>query len=494
MIDPDLLADRYRPLSPLGSGGMGEVWLAEDTLLERRVAVKRLYAGAVPDPIQLARMMREAKLAARLDHPNAVTLHDVVVVDGHPHLIMQYVAGTTLTQLMETGPLPIGDVARIGAQVAQALAGAHEIGIVHRDVKPGNILLDGKGRALLADFGVSRSASDATLTQTGAFLGTPGYLAPEIAQGGMASAASDVYALGATLYAAVEGRPPFDDGSGNHLAVLAQILTRPVPRPVRAGGLTDIIMAMLGPDPVARPPAESVAAHLGRIDAIPSSRVPADEAPTVSVFGDRRGEPDGPGMLTPPGVGSSEPFESLVGALDYSQRLTDGWCGDLEVWQDLVVDEIGPQLRPGDKIDLFVPSLHHLAGPAGAALSRRAARSLTTPRPGVTIVLADRIISAWSAGARVLSATVRFSDVRQVVNDVHADGGEDYHGIAVLTVNGPWPILFSNRADLRFLRYLLTGRLLGTIRPDWDGDRVAHWWVADGQGGWRREAAWPPDD
>src|SRR5207248_779710 len=182
--------------------------------------------------------VREAKLAARLDHPNAVTVYDLVVENGVPHVIMQFVSGQTLATLIASGPLSLAQTAYVGSSVAKALAEAHALGIVHRDVKPANILIDERGRAYLGDFGIARRDTDTALTQTGSFLGTPGYLAPEVARGSGASAASDVYSLGATLYAAIEGRPPFDDDGANMLALLARIITeRPTP-PRRAGPLT----------------------------------------------------------------------------------------------------------------------------------------------------------------------------------------------------------------------------------------------------------------
>jgi serine/threonine protein kinase len=250
-----VLAGRYELMRLLGRGGMGEVWLAHDMLLDRPVAVKRITSVA-PDAAIIKRAMREAQLAGRLSHPNAVAVHDVVVLDGLPNVIMEYVAGTTLADRIADGPRAPSEAAALLAQVAAGLAAAHGIGVVHRDVKPANILIDGHGTAKLADFGIARADSHPGLTQSGMVVGTVAYMAPEVARGSLAVPASDVWSLGATLYCAVEGHPLFD--APNTLAVLAQLITKPAPRASRAGELTDLIARMLQSDPADRPSADEV--------------------------------------------------------------------------------------------------------------------------------------------------------------------------------------------------------------------------------------------
>ena len=184
----DLVAGRYRLLEVVGSGGMGAVWRARDERLHRTVAVKQLpvVLGLSPAETDLAnqRAMREARITARLSHPYAVSVYDVVEHDGRPCIVMQFLPSVTLATVQrDGGPLDPGEAAKVGAQVASALAAAHEVGITHRDVKPGNILIDDDGTAMISDFGISRALGDATLTSTGLIHGTPTFIAPEVARG-----------------------------------------------------------------------------------------------------------------------------------------------------------------------------------------------------------------------------------------------------------------------------------------------------------------------
>ncbi|MDQ4010878.1 MAG: serine/threonine protein kinase [Actinomycetota bacterium] len=244
-------------LDRIGSGGMGVVWQARDERLQRLVAVKQLLLAPDLNPGETEearlRALREARIAARLQHPNAIVVYDVAEHDGEPCLVMEYLPARSLAAVLnERCFLPVGEVASIGAQVASALAAAHAAQIVHRDVKPGNILITNGGTAKITDFGVSRAAGDVTVTQTGMMAGTPAYLAPEVARGQVPTTASDVFSLGATLYAAVEGRAPFGEGN-NQLALLHAVAAGEVPPPLHAGPLFAVLMSLLAKDPAARP-------------------------------------------------------------------------------------------------------------------------------------------------------------------------------------------------------------------------------------------------
>ncbi|MFB9907142.1 serine/threonine-protein kinase [Allokutzneria oryzae] len=253
------LAGRYRLEDRIGSGAMGIVWRATDELLSRTVAVKQLLLPPGMDAEEAEeatlRAMREGRIAARLHHPNAITVFDVVQSQGVPWLVMEYLPSQSLAALVhERGPLEPREVAKIGFQVATALAAAHEAGIMHRDIKPGNVLIGPGGTVKITDFGISRATGDATLTQTGMLSGTPAYLAPEVADGEEPGMASDVFSLGSTLYAAVEGVPPFGLNE-NTFALLRAVAACEVREPERAGELTDLLACLLTRDPKARPTA-----------------------------------------------------------------------------------------------------------------------------------------------------------------------------------------------------------------------------------------------
>jgi eukaryotic-like serine/threonine-protein kinase len=249
-----LVGGRYRLAERIGAGAMGVVWQARDERLGRTVALKQVIVAAREDAAEaITRIMREGRLAARLHHPNAIAVFDVTDHDGAPWLVMEYLPSRSLADVLAThGTLPVAEVAAIGRQLADALAAAHAAGIVHRDVKPGNVLLGEGGVAKLTDFGISRAADDVTVTRTGVLSGTPAYLAPEVARGGEPTPAADVFALGATLYAAVEGQPPFG-WHDNALALLHQVANGQVVPPQQAGPLTALLMRLLRADPAERP-------------------------------------------------------------------------------------------------------------------------------------------------------------------------------------------------------------------------------------------------
>ena len=266
------VAGRYLLHSIIGRGAMGTVWRARDTILDRDVAVKEVRlrgpapAGSVMTEetrILHERTLREARTAARLNHPAVVTVFDVVEADGSPWIVMELVEARSLDQVLtEDGPLRPHQAADVGARVLGALACAHAAGILHRDVKPSNVLLGPDDRAVLTDFGIATLEGESGLTQAGMVMGTPGFTAPERIRGDPASPASDLWSLGATLYAAVEGRGPFDD-RGNSIAILAAIANSEAPRPRAAGPLRPVIEALLNRDPLARPDAAAVGRLLG---------------------------------------------------------------------------------------------------------------------------------------------------------------------------------------------------------------------------------------
>ncbi|MEU2873862.1 protein kinase [Streptomyces olivoreticuli] len=253
-----LVAGRYRLLERIGRGGMGTVWRAEDALLDRQVALKQLHVSPHLDEDELAtlyeRTRREARSAARINHPNVVVVHDVVEDRGLPCIVMEYVPSTTLGDVLKDGTITPDEAARIGRGMIAALRAAHAAGVLHRDVKPGNVLLGDDGRVVLTDFGIAHSTGTSTLTKTGEMVGSIDYIAPERVKGAKPGPASDLWALGATLYQALEGRPPFRKDTAVETAYA--IAMDPLPPPRHAGPLTRLIEALLAKDPAIRPPAE----------------------------------------------------------------------------------------------------------------------------------------------------------------------------------------------------------------------------------------------
>ncbi|MFG3124601.1 serine/threonine-protein kinase [Streptomyces sp. NPDC048201] len=273
-----LIAGRYRLLSPLGEGGMGTVWRAYDEVLHREVAVKEVRAPAgLPAPEverMYARLEREAWAAARVAHSNVVTVYDVATEGGRPWIVMELVRGRSLADTLETsGPLSVPDAARVGAEVLDALRAAHDVGVLHRDVKPANVLLADDGRVVLTDFGIASVEGSSALTMAGEVIGSPEFLSPERALGRTPGPESDLWSLGVLLYAAVEGGSPFRHDTP--LSTLRAVVDEPLPTPRRAGPLTPVVEGLLRKEPGDRLPAEQAARELRLIAAggTPTTRV-----------------------------------------------------------------------------------------------------------------------------------------------------------------------------------------------------------------------------
>ncbi|MFJ9716662.1 serine/threonine-protein kinase [Streptomyces sp. NPDC101213] len=251
-----LVAGRYRLVDAIGSGGMGRVWRAHDDLLHRSVALKELtaalYVSESDRPVLLARTRAEARAAARINHSAVVTVHDVLEHDGRPWIVMELVEGRSLADAVKAdGRVEPTEAARIGLWVLRALRAAHTAGVLHRDVKPGNVLLSDDGRVLLTDFGIAQIEGDTTITRTGEVVGSVDFLAPERVRGHDPGPSSDLWALGATLYTAVEGRSPFRRTSP--LTTMQAVVEEEAAEPRYAGPLAPVIAALLRKEPAARP-------------------------------------------------------------------------------------------------------------------------------------------------------------------------------------------------------------------------------------------------
>jgi eukaryotic-like serine/threonine-protein kinase len=271
-VNATITAQRYRRLRPLGHGGMASVYLAEDTHLGRLVALKLLAENLAGDEEFRARFLREARLAAGLSHPNVVRVYDFGEEGGRPYIVMEYVEGETLADsLRARGSLEPAEAAELGVGACAGLAAAHEAGLVHRDVKPQNLLVGTDGKVRIADFGIARSLDGTVLTQQGTVLGTAAYLAPEQAAGEPATAASDLYALGAVLYQLLTGRTPYDAPTLPEL--VRKQREEPVPdvrvlAPDVSPPLAAAVMRALDRDPRGRP--QSAAAFARELAAEPA--------------------------------------------------------------------------------------------------------------------------------------------------------------------------------------------------------------------------------
>ncbi|WP_410592411.1 serine/threonine-protein kinase [Amycolatopsis sp. lyj-23] len=271
MHEGAVIAGRYRVLGRAGHGAMGTVWRALDDRLDRLVAIKQLFPDSPADPAAAertrARTIREARVTARLRHPHAVVVYDVVEQGAAAYITMEYLPARTLTQLLEEhGPLVPEYVAELGAQLASALAAAHAEGVVHRDISPNNVLVTTDGSAKITDFGAAHARGEGTATGRGLVVGTPAYLAPEVADGAEPGFPADVYSLGATLYTALEGRPPSGTDE-NQLALLKRVGAGHLLPPATSGPVTDAVLRLLHRDPAARPDMAGAARLLTRATA-----------------------------------------------------------------------------------------------------------------------------------------------------------------------------------------------------------------------------------
>ncbi|MFB9688175.1 serine/threonine-protein kinase [Amycolatopsis plumensis] len=291
LVESRRIRDRYRLLEPIGGGAMGTVWRAQDEKLDRTVAIKELLLPHDHDEQRTQeaknRAMREARIAARLQHSHAITVFAVLEEEDRPWLVMEYLPSKSLALVLGEEPGTVDDAIRVGVQISSALAGAHRAGVVHRDVKPANILVSEDGTAKITDFGISRAIGDVKLTATGEIAGTPAYLAPEVARGEDADFAADVFSLGATLYAAVEGQSPYGTAD-NPIALLYKASSGEIVPPEKAGRLTPLLLRMLATEPAERPSMDEVEQELRALlpdaepgDSVLAATVPETEPPAV---------------------------------------------------------------------------------------------------------------------------------------------------------------------------------------------------------------------
>ncbi|MFV0134145.1 serine/threonine-protein kinase [Streptomyces sp. HMX87] len=316
-----LLAGRYRLGDVLGRGGMGTVWRAEDETLGRTVAVKELRFPSNIDEEEkrrlITRTLREAKAIARIRNNSAVTVYDVVDEDDRPWIVMELVEGKSLAEVIrEDGLLEPRRAAEVGLAVLDVLRSAHRQGILHRDVKPSNVLIAEDGRVVLTDFGIAQVEGDPSITSTGMLVGAPSYISPERARGHKPGPAADLWSLGGLLYAAVEGTPPYDKGSA--IATLTAVMTEPLEEPRNAGPLAEVIHGLLTKDPAKRLDDAGARALLNKVIHAPDARTveqePADATKVVPLPA-QPAERAGRGGAAAGGRRGEEAGERLRGAL-----------------------------------------------------------------------------------------------------------------------------------------------------------------------------------
>lgn len=331
-----LLAGRYRLGAVLGRGGMGTVWRAEDETLGRTVAVKELrFPSSIDDDEKrrlITRTLREAKAIARIRNTSAVTVYDVVDEDDRPWIVMELVEGKSLAEaIREDGLLEPRRAAEVGLAILDVLRSAHREGILHRDVKPSNVLIAEDGRVVLTDFGIAQVEGDPSITSTGMLVGAPSYISPERARGHKPGPAADLWSLGGLLYAAVEGAPPYDKGSA--IATLTAVMTEPLEEPKNAGPLKDVIYGLLNKDPAQRLDDAGARAMLNAVIHAPEPKAepePAADATRVVPLPAQPGPAESGGKKSGGGSGSSGPSagaERLRGALRSMRKAAGGSAG-----------------------------------------------------------------------------------------------------------------------------------------------------------------------
>jgi eukaryotic-like serine/threonine-protein kinase len=319
-VERMLIAGRYCLLEPVGSGGMGRVWLARDEMLDRDVAVKEFVPPAWMTDDEQARLrdrtLREARSAGRLNHPHVVRIYDVVHAEDQPWIVMEYVPSRSLYQVIqEDGPYSPVAAARIGLAVLDALTAAHRAGVLHRDVKPHNVLIGTDGRVVLTDFGLATFVDDGSVTGPGLVVGSPHYVSPERARDGASTVESDMWSLGATLYTAVEGRSPYQ--RENAMATLMALATEPPDPPVRAGLLGPVLLGLLRHDPAARLTATEVEKRLRMVIAAApgGGSVPAPrKAPSIRTLSPPSPPPSSPPSTPPRPALEGRPRSMLMAA------------------------------------------------------------------------------------------------------------------------------------------------------------------------------------
>ncbi|MFD9684365.1 protein kinase [Kitasatospora sp. NPDC059146] len=398
-----LLAGRYELGERLGRGGMGTVWRAWDRMLDREVAVKELTVNHLPEEdlqILHTRMKREASAAARIKHPGVITVHDVLEQDGRPWIVMELVDGRSLADVIsQDGTLPPRAAAEVGSQVLAALHRGHQLGVLHRDVKPANVLLErGTGRVVLLDFGIAKYEGSTELTRPGDLVGSPDYLAPERAQGERPGPASDLWGLGATLYAAVEGQSPFRRDSP--ITTLAAVVDEPLPESRRAGPLGPVLAALMAKDPNDRPNADEAARMLAEVQAghtmglktvgstVGPVRTPTQSVPVV----DRPAGPEGTVASAP--EGSDAPAAS--------EAPTDPRPAGTAV--AAAVPPVGPEAPGGAHTAVGAPVAHPSAPVRGPAKRRNRMK-----------------LVAVAVAVGLLAAAATFLATRHVVGSSTAD-------------------------------------------------------------------------
>ncbi|MFE7602158.1 protein kinase [Streptomyces sp. NPDC057494] len=423
---------------------MGVVWRAVDEVLGREVAVKELRTytdAAAPELADLRlRMTREARAAARVRHPGVVAVHDVTEHEGRPVIVMELVDGPSLDDVLgERGTVDPAEAARIGAHVLEALAAAHDVGVLHRDVKPGNILLDRSGRIVLTDFGIATmedpgDGSATHLTRSGEIVGSLDFLAPERARGQDPGPASDVWALGATLYAAVEGASPFRRTST--WSTLAAIVTEPLPEPRRAGPLTPVLLRLLEKDPASRPTAREAARLLGALGE------PSPEPEAVTGVGaaaeGQMAEVSAPEAAAPE-VLAPNPYESAAGPNPYAGGMdANPYAGDVDAnpyagrvdANPYAGTGAGPEQTPppfaappagafGPAVPVAPAQLD--AGTVGRAGTRAARRAGTKPRRGNAVVAAA-VAAVLLAGGGITYALMEGDGSARAASETPGDG------------------------------------------------------------------------